>query len=190
MDVMYKLTPRDLSAYRYAVRDRLEVLPSASVLGKKWFQLLVVCAAGAIFVFVLDWLLRRVSGRPIEIVDFVGGMLGAVMMVLAVLWFNYSERVRKLVRDDGPTLAEHNMNVSPSGIKISAPHITAHYAWPAIQYVSVVRDLVIFWLEPAHGIAVPASAFANSIERERFVAAIEGHRKEAGLPRASSFSSE
>ena len=187
MDVTFRLTPADLSNYRYAVRDRLGKVSDGSLWSRpvvRWAAFFLTTVA---LLQLLDRLVPSHTGAPVSAIELSLGFLFGATLVLGLLWLHYWEQTKKLVSDDGPTLSEHTIAVNTSGVSVTAPHLTAHYAWPAIQEVTRERGLIVLWLEPSVGLAVPEHAFSRAGGADDFVAAIASRRTEAELPRAGSF---
>ncbi len=187
MDVTFKLNEQDLSNYRYAVRDRMDKIAVGGIWHKpvvRWIALFVVTFG---LLQVLDQLLPIVTQEPVSHLELTLGFVAGAAVVLGFMWLHYLDQSKKLVRADGPTLSEHTVTITPSGLSAAAPQMSAHYAWPVIQDVTDERGLVLLWLEPGLGLAIPHHAFTNSDVRAAFVAAIEARRTESELPRAGSF---
>jgi len=56
-----------------------------------------------------------------------------------------------------------------------------HY-WPAIEEISEARGLVILWIEPVAGIAIPSDVFATADARAAFICEAEALRAAASKP--------
>ncbi|MEQ1576618.1 MAG: hypothetical protein ABL894_03100 [Hyphomicrobium sp.] len=188
MNVTYRLSPRDLTSYRYAVRDRLNSLPAKGILNQHWARAVLILGGSAGLFILLDGVLPRLTGRPLTLPELAIGFFVGLAACLAVLWLNYFDQSKRLVDPEGPALSEHTISLSASGLNVDAAHMNSHFDWPAIRDVSVERGLVILWLEPSMGVAIPVQAFAGVEARDDFVASIEARRTEAELPRAGSFS--
>lgn len=187
MDVTFRLKPQDLANYRYAVRDRLQALPAAGFWQQQWVRaMLIISASLALFLFV-DAIIPFITGRQLAGTELGTGFVIGIVFLLGLLWLQYFDQSRILVRPDGPTLSEHTVVVNSSGVHVTAPHMIAHYSWPAIQDVTTDRDLVLFWLEPSFGVVVPSHAFQSTVARDAFIDAVKARRTEFGLPRAGSF---
>ena len=187
MDVTFKLNPQDLVNYRYAVRDRLQAVPAAGFLQKRWVRAMMITGASAALFVIIDAIIPVMTGRQLAGAELGAGFAIGIMFLLGLLWLQYFDQSRVLVRPDGPTLSEHTVVVNTSGLHVTAPHMMAHYSWPAIQDVTTDRDLVLFWLEPSFGLAVPQHAFQSTVARDAFIAAVKARRTESDLPRAGSF---
>jgi hypothetical protein len=188
MDVTFRLIQDDLANYRYVVRDHMAKVPDSGFWSKPWVRATAVLVATFVCLQVFDRLIVQFTGHPASYVELAIGFVAGGAFVLCLLWVHHWDQTRKLVRLDGPTLSEHTVSVNTSGLTMSAPHMTAHYMWPAIQEVTKARGLVVLWLEPSVGLAVPERAFPNPEACQEFIAAIEARRTESVLPRAGSFS--
>ena len=187
MEVTFRLIPDDLTNYRYAVRDRLARIPGQGLWSQHWARAGVIFLSSLVLFLVLDSVVPRITGARLSMVELVIGFVIGIAVLLGMFWLNHFDQAKKLVRPDGPTLSEHTVSAGASGLSVSATHMSAHYAWGAIEDVTQERGLVVLWLEPSLGLVIPQRAFANPQERETFVAAIAARRSEAGLPRAGSF---
>jgi hypothetical protein len=187
MEVTFTLKEQDLVNYRCAVRDRLEKMTAGGFWSQPAVRWIALFAGTAGLLVMLDQVLPVVTQRPISPLELVIGFIAGAALVLGFMWLHYLDQSKKLVRADGPTMSEHTMTINPSGLGAAGPHMTAHYAWPLIQDVTVERGLVLLWLEPGLGLAIPQHAFKSTEVRDAFVAAIEVRRTESDLPRAGSF---
>lgn len=188
MDVTFRLIQDDLANYRYVVRDHMAKIPDGGFWSKPWVRGMALFVAVFVSLQVFDKRIVQFTGHPASFVELAIGFLAGGALVLCLLWIHHWDQTRKLVHPDGPTLSEHTVSVNTSGLSVSAPHMTAHYTWPAIQEVSKERGLVVLWLEPSVGLVVPERAFPNPETCQEFIAAVEARRTESVLPRAGSFS--
>jgi hypothetical protein len=182
MDVTYRLTPDDLSNYRYIVRDRLQKMAGPSSFGSTIQRAFAAFAAAVLVTFGVLFF----AGDH-ALVPYIVGILFGAGLVLAMFWLTYYDQEKKLVDRDGPTLADHTIAVNASGLNVSAPHLTAHYVWKAFRDVTRERGLIVLWLEPSLGVVIPERAFSSVGTLEEFLSAVEARRTASVLPRAGSF---
>ena len=187
MDITFCLTPQDVGNYRAAVRDRLNAVPNVGILNQHWVRAAIVIAISAALSIVIGMLVPAVTGAPLAPLELLIGFAAGLVFTLGMLWINHLDQAKKLLRSDGPTLSEHSVSVAGSGLSVTAPHSTVHYAWPIIQDVSIARGLVLLWLEPSSALAVPERAFKSLETRDKFISDSEMRQAEAKLPRAGSF---
>lgn len=187
-ETAFRLSADDLMAYQYAVRDRLTKEMPKPWQHKDSIRALALMAITALVTGGLMGLFPAVFGRPLELMELLIGMLFGGGLVLGMIWLSFRDQSRRLTRTDGPVQGVQTLRLTNDGVTVSSDKVEARYVWAAIEHVSEARGLVILWIEPGVGIAVPGHAFASSAEREAFMREIEGRRAAAGLPRVGSFS--
>jgi hypothetical protein len=178
-EVSFRLSQEGLTAYQLAVRDRLQVQTRQGFFdqpGVRWLLLtilafaLTLAVAGAIDHF-LD--------RPMELPELIFGVLLGLGVMLATTWLHYFDQRQGLARADGPILSPQTMRLSVDGIGVQSKACDVRYRWAAVDAITEARGLVIFWIEPGAGLALPADAFATETARAQFIAEAEAFRSTA-----------
>jgi hypothetical protein len=183
----FKLSPEDLAAYQFAVRDRLSALPPRAWWESDGIRAAALLVLFVIAVMVIDRTLQTAFGRSMELPDFLIGAGAGAALVLGLVWMSYRDQRRRIVREEGVILGEHTLELTVAGVVSRQRHVEARYDWPVILEVTDQRGMVILWIEPGVGIAVPQHAFASDAERTQFVAEVEQRRTGSQLPRVGSF---
>jgi hypothetical protein len=186
-EVSFELTPADLAAYQYAVRDRLTKLAP-----KQWWETdairaTVLFGIAAVTYAGLDWAAPWLLGRPLELVEFLIGFWLGLLLAIGLMWMTYWDQRRRMVRPDGPTLGEHVVRLTNEGVSINLRDSDARYTWRAFEDITEQRGLISLWLEPGIGLIIPAHAFAKDTERVQFFSELKTRMTESNLPRAGSF---
>jgi hypothetical protein len=168
-EVTFQLTEADLTAYQYAVRDRLQ--------GRKrngfFNQPAVLWSLLTVMVFFLTLAamqaIERWLERSMEMPEFLLGLAVGFGVMLATWWLHYLDQRRGLARPDGPILSPQTARVASDGLFVTSQACDVRYRWTAVQSISKARGLVILWVEPGAGVAIPANAFASDAAREQFI---------------------
>jgi hypothetical protein len=181
-EVSYQLTPEGLAAYQYASRDRtLRVAP-----GGWWEQAavraLVLIAATVICAWLADTAIAVLYERPMELPEFVLGTFVGCAVMLALVWVIALDQRRRLPRPDGHTLSPQTLRLTEQGIAVTSRSNDVLHYWPAIEEISQARGLVILWIEPGAGIAIPTDAFATADARAEFIREAEALRAAVSKP--------
>lgn len=175
-EVAFQLSQAGLTAYQFAVRDRLQKRKRSGLMQQPavlWLMLTVV--AFAVTLGGMQFIERYLE-RPVEMVEFVLGLVLGFAAMLATAWVHYLDQRRGLARPDGPILSPQTIRLTANGIDVSSKACDVHYRWAAVEDITQARGLVIFWIEPGAGITVPADAFESEAARARFVAEAESLR--------------
>jgi hypothetical protein len=90
-------------------------------------------------------------------------------------WRRYRRLSGKVVKSDGPTLAEHRVSVADDGIRSTSRFVDHVYRWGAFEDVTVHEGVIVLWTEPGAGALVPRSAFADPGAEAAFLEAVRGH---------------
>ncbi len=186
-ELTFNLTPAELTAYQFAVRDRL-----LKDMPKAWWEREGVRAVALVVLTALslvlaDALIGRSLDREAEPIELAVGMVIGSELVIAAVWITYYDQRRRLVRPDGPTLGEQTLKVSGDGLDLALSNISVRYRWPAFQHVSRARGLLLMWIEPGSAIGLPERAFESVAALEAFEAEVRAHLVEAKLPKAGAF---
>lgn len=186
-EIEYQLEPKDLAAYQFATRDRLRGARSNSLLDNEIVRaVLIMVLAGGAMVGV-EALGRFYLGRPLELFDYVAGVLFGAALMLALVWLHYFDQRRRLARPDGPVLGKSTLRLMREGVLITQKHVEVRYGWPVFLGITEARDLLLMWIEPGVAIAIPRSAFGSDREIADFISEAGARMAEAGLPRSGSF---
>jgi hypothetical protein len=182
MQLHYQLTPQDLAAYQYAVRDRVDARAKLDGSTKRHAVealLLTVAILAVALACVSAW--PAAAGREFELVESIIGFFTGVLFALAAIWLNFFQQRRSIVKPDGPTLSPHTLAIEADGLRISGTHLEHTFAWPIFEDLTELQSILVLWLEPAQGLIVPRSAFANDREAASFAEEIRGHIARARL---------
>lgn len=178
-EVSYRLSQEGLTAYQYAVRDRLQKRKREGFIQRPSVMWLILTATAFLVILFAMQVIQRVLERPMEMPDFLFGLLIGFAAMLATWWLHYLDQRRGLARPDGPILSPQIMRLSADGIDVHSKACDVRYRWTAVEAITETRGLVIFWVEPGAGMAVPADAFADPEVRAQFIAEAEAFRGEA-----------
>lgn len=180
-EVSFQLTQAGLTAYQFAVRDRLQNRKRDGLLQ----QPLVLWLGLSFFGFLVTLggvkAIERFLDRPMELPEFLLGLVLGFLAMLATAWIHYLDQRQGVARLDGPILSPQMMRLSPEGIAVQSKACDVLYRWPAVEAITHVRGLIIFWVEPGAGLTLPADAFASDAARDQFIAEAEVFRSAAGL---------
>lgn len=178
-EVTYQLSQDGLTAYQYAVRDRLQKRKRDGLLEQPFvlWLILVVCAFAVTFAGIQA--IERYLDRPMEIAEFFLGLFVGFCTMLATVWAHYLDQRRGVARPDGPILSQQTVRLTPDGLEIASKACDVRYRWPAIEAITEARGLVLLWAEPGAAIAIPADAFASNAARAQFIAEAEAFRTAA-----------
>lgn len=112
------------------------------------------------------------AGRPFGLLEFTLGLVGGVAATLVMMWRRYARYYSRAVRPGGLTMAEHRLSVSEEGVRLRSSLHEALYRWPAIEQMTSDDRIIVLWLEPGAGVAVPRKAFAESAAETAFLDAV------------------
>lgn len=175
-EVHVRLTPEALGAYQLAVRDRMAALPPS-----RWFEARAVRWIGAVLVsglavMIADLILSPVLQRPIEYPEFLAGLSAGIAILSGIVWVASADLNRRVARPDGPILSPQTIRVASNGLFITSQACNVRYPWTAVQSIAETRGLVILWVEPGAGIAIPADAFESDAARAQFIGEAQAFR--------------
>ncbi len=179
-EVAYQLTQAGLTAYQFAVRDRLQKRQRQGILEQPIVLWLLLTFLTFAVTLVGMQAIERYLDRPMEMTEFLLGLFVGFSTMLATMWAHYLDQRRGLARPDGPILSPQTVRLTPAGVEIASKACDVRYRWPAIEAITEARGLVLFWVEPGAAIAIPADAFASDAAHAQFIADAEGFR--AGAP--------
>ena len=186
MKINYQLTPSDITSYQYAVRNRLQktVKGDDGWLTQAGIGLAIAVVAAGVTVAVME-AIPSLTGRAFGLEEFLAGFLFGGLAILGLIWLNYFRQRKSIVKPGGPALSLHTLTVEPDGMRITGPNFETNYLWPIFEDISDLKTLIVLWIEPGQGFAIPRSAFANEAGAEAFVEDIRGHIAKARLSRNS-----
>ena len=170
MEIDYQMTLQDLASYQYAVRNRVAALvkrqdgvfkPLLPALG---FILVLFAVAMALAVVI-----RKVAHRPLAEPELAAGFFVGVAFMLALLWLNYLRQRRSMVKPGGAVLGAHRAVAEPTGLRVSGKNFEHTFLWPIFESVSLLKSIVVLWMEPGHGVFIPRSAFQDTSAEREFI---------------------
>jgi hypothetical protein len=175
-EVAYQLSQAGLTAYQFAVRDRLQKRKREGFLEQPIVLWLILMVGAFAVTFVGVQAIERYLDRPIEMAEFFLGLFVGFATMLATVWAHYLDQRRGVARPEGPILSPQTLRLSADGVEIASKACDVRYRWAAIEAITEARGLVIFWVEPGAGVTVPADAFASDATRAQFIAKAEAFR--------------
>jgi hypothetical protein len=178
-EVTYQLSQAGLTAYQFAVRDRLQKRKREGFLEQPIVLWLILMVSAFAVTFAGIQAIERYLDRPMEIAEFFLGLFVGFSAMLATVWAHYLDQRRGVARPDGPILSQQTVRLRPDGLEIVSKACDVRYRWLAIEAIREARGLVIFWVEPGAGVTVPADAFASNAARAQFIAEAEAFRSAA-----------
>jgi hypothetical protein len=187
-ELAYRLTAADLAAYQLAVRDRLLKQAPTRWWERDTVRALALLGLVILAAFAVNVLVAGLDERPMEPLEYLLGLFVGGALVLAVVWVTNLDQRRRIARPDGPILGSQTLRLTPDGVAAQSAHCDVLYRWAGVEAVTEARGLVILWIEPGAGMAVPGHAFASDATRTEFVREVEARRSAAGLPRSGTFS--
>lgn len=187
-DLVFKFEPAHLKTYQKLASNRAYGEKRAASWDVEWVRFLMCAIGVAATLAVADLVLPAVTGRPLAYLELLLGFVAGIVVMLAAMWWRYARTWARAFRDDGPTMAEHRMSLTPDGVRSTSSQTDTLYRWPAIDEVAVHDDVIVLWIEPGAGALIPRSAFADGASESQFLEQIRARIAEAKLPRAGSFS--
>lgn len=169
-EVTFKLEPRQIASYQYAVRNHLKTVPGTGWLAKEWVHFLLAAGVSLSLYIAIEWLLPLWTGVAASWPDVIIGAFAGIVFLLIGLWLAYLKQRQALVREHGPTLSLHTIAVTAEGLGVSAPLMHHHYAWGLFDEVTEHKDLILLWIEPGMALIVPHGAFADAAKKDGFIA--------------------
>ena len=164
----YKLEPHHLVTYQYAVRDRMHSLAKRNWRAEIPFGLLFALLAVLCFLAVFHGY-PRISGRRLDLTALITGIGLGALLLLAALWLQPVFDRGLAVKPGGPTLSQRTIQLAENGVHFTGRHMTGFYGWELIQDVTERGDIVILWLEPGLGHAIPKAAFGDAGSVDAFM---------------------
>jgi hypothetical protein len=183
IELTYRYGPEHIKAYQVLASRR--VVAKDSDLASEWWGWMLIFAlvagaalAGAALAFPL------LTGRPFGALEFVCGFVGGWACVYTLSWRRYRRLSSKMVKPDGPTMAEQRVSVAEDGIKSTSRFIDHVYRWTAFEGVTVHDGIIVLWTEPGDGAMVPRSAFTDQAAEVAFLDAVRANMTAAKEARA------
>jgi hypothetical protein len=178
-EVSFQLSQAGLTAYQFAVRDRLQKRKREGFFEQPAVLWLILMFCAFVTTFAGIQAIERYLDRPVEIAEFLLGLFVGFSAMLATVWAHYLDQRRGLARPDGPILSPQTVRLTPDGVEITSKASDVRYRWSAVQAITEARGLVLLWVEPGAAIAIPADAFAADGARAQFIAEAEAFRAKA-----------
>ena len=175
MDIRFQLTRQDLANYQFAVRNRVAARPRRE---SPWKEILLALAFGLVLLAAVTGAfltLPHFTHRRIAEPEMAVGFFMGVTFMLASLWLNYFRQRRNVVNEGGPTLSPHLLSVEPQGLRITGPNLEHSYLWPIFKDITEFKSLLVLWMEPAHGLIIPHSAFGDEVSLKAFIEEVRAH---------------
>lgn len=174
--IAFQLSRENLSAYQFAVRDRLQNRKRQGMLNQPVVLWLVIM--GGVFLITVFGVeaFERSTGRRMEMMEFFLGMGVGLVSLLAIAWLHYLDQRRGIAGAEGPLLSPQTIRVSAECVETVSKAGDARFRWSAIEAIAQERGLIIFWIEPGAGLAVPADAVGSPGEQAAFIANAEAYR--------------
>jgi len=104
-------------------------------------------------------------------------VLFGILATLAMIGVLSRMSLRLHVKETGWILGDRTIVLSEQGVADAGNGTELRVDWPAIDGVSVSKNLVVLWMEPAAGVFVPRSAFATPDDERSFVDFAEAHSR-------------
>ena len=183
-EIAFQLSKPGLTDYQFAVRDRLDNRRRDGFLEKPIVSWLILTFCAFAVTLAGMQAIERYLDRPMEIPEFLLGLAVGFSAMLAMVWAHYLDQRRAVARPDGPILSPQTLRSSPAGVEITSNFCEVTYRWPSIEAITEARGLVILWVEPGAGLAIPADAFVTDAARAQFIAEAEGFRAAANTSAA------
>jgi hypothetical protein len=171
--IQYKLTYEHLKTYQRLASHRVEAKTTDYVAAWWGWMLGYTFVAGAALSGAY-LTFPELTGRPFALLEFFCGFVGGVVVVYALSWRRYRRLTGRVVKADGPTLAEHHVVVADGGLKSTSRLVDHVYRWAAFEGVTVHDGVIVLWTEPGAGALVPRSAFTDPAAETAFVDAVRG----------------
>ncbi len=177
IELSYRLEPRHLMDYQFAIRDRLLRSPGRVTPKAEWLRALLFGLACGVIYFGLVWLWPRIAGVDLSVAELVLGFLLGAAAAVGAMWWHYAEQRRLMVKPDGPSLGEHVLAISATGISVVGQHFENRYAWPIFEDASRYSGIVILWIEPGMGLIIPRTTFGGEAAEDAFLEAFRGNMR-------------
>ena len=174
MEITYRYEPQHLKAYQRLASHRVGAQNTDYIAAWWGWMLVYTLVAGAVLA-AADLAFPELTGRPFAVLEFVCGFVAGVVTVYALSWRRYKRLSSKMVKADGPTMAEHRVSLDEEGIRSTSRFIDHVYRWAAFEGLTVHDGIIALWTEPGDGAMVPRSAFADPAAEAAFLEAVRGH---------------
>ncbi|GLR89941.1 YcxB family protein [Bradyrhizobium iriomotense] len=148
---------RDLAHWTEFVR-----LAQARVYGK-WMRLALL-AAGAL-PMLLGIIASALWPGSVDTTSVLFGVLSTLVVIGALSRFG----LRRHVKDAGWVLGNREITVTEQGFVDAGNGTVLSVDWPAIEGVSVARNIIVLWMDRAAGVFIPRIAFESDDDERSFV---------------------
>jgi hypothetical protein len=108
--------PRHLKAYQRLASRQVEAR-SANYAAQWWGWTLVHTLVGGAVLAAADLAFPVLTGHPFAVFEFICGFVGGVVAAYALSWRRYNGLSSKMMKADGPTMAEHRVSLGEEGIR-------------------------------------------------------------------------
>lgn len=176
MELRYQLTREDIAAYHIAVRRR--VAATLTRTGGAWKHVLYGSAFGVAllgFAIAAAVAIPHLTLRRFGAVEMGAGYILGVAFMFASIWLNYYRQRGVLLKPNGPGLSPHTLILEPQRLRIAGPHFDHVFQWPVFEELTVLKTILVLWIEPGQGLIIPRSAFASEAEAKAFAATLRAN---------------
>jgi YcxB-like protein len=104
-------------------------------------------------------------------------VLFGILATLTMIGVLSRASLRRHVKDKGWILGDRTIVLSEQGVADAGNGTELRIDWPAIDGISVSKNLVVLWMEPAAGVFIPRTAFATPDDERSFVDFAEAHSR-------------
>ena len=186
-ELVFKFQPAHLRTYQKLASERAYGEKRSRSWDVEWARFLICAIGVAAVLAALDLALPAVTGRPLAHLELLLGFVAGVGVMLVAMWWRYAKTWRRAFRDNGPTMAEHRVSLTPEGVRSVSAQTDTLYRWPAIDEVAVYEEVIVLWIEPGAGALIPRSAFADRAAETKLVEQVRARIAEGKLPRSGNF---
>ena len=178
-EIAYRLEPRHLLDYQFAIRNRLSRNPKRGAPKAEWLRALLFGLACGVIYFALLWLWPRMAGVDLGVAELVVGFILGAAAAVGSMWWHYAEQRRLMVKPDGPSLGEHVLSTSATGVSVIGQNFENRYAWPIFEDATRYSGILVLWIEPGMGLIIPRVAFDGEAAEAAFLEDIRGNIRAA-----------
>lgn len=177
IEIKFRLEPAHLSAYRRLSSARIEAIGTQA--DGNWGAWMVGTFSAAALIAAASLTFPAVTGHPFAVAEFTVGLVSGAAIFTAIAWWRYMRLSRRATRADGPTRAEHRLNLGDDGLRSSTCFAEVLYRWSAFEGVTSTDEVIVLWIEPGGGVLVPRSAFAAPGAESAFLEAVRRYMGQA-----------
>lgn len=174
-ELAYQLTPADIAQHQKRTVQRLSIRSAAPWYASAAVRIGVVFLLSAALTVAVaagfDWAGYTSFDPPSAYFGFV---IGVIFVFLATWQRAYSIRASAF-EPDGPTFSRQAGVVDSDGLRFSSDRFQTAFSWAAIKDVTDYGDAITLWIDPGHGLVVPARAFKDAAQQAAFAAFVREH---------------